>query len=185
MPSGSISSAKGALGGAMERAVGFGGPLNSSGATRAAAKAGLLDVAQVLIGERASVVCALHDVQRLLGAAVSTSKSERGCGLDDSMRKFRQPRESKEARKAMQYAERKALFFCSWANEQPADVFQALRALVEDEMARELERSELEQRWAGNQEGASGGLKSMLTVQPELPQNPGIQRHGMIQEIDR
>ncbi|KAK3281991.1 hypothetical protein CYMTET_10254 [Cymbomonas tetramitiformis] len=155
MPSGStqsvsISSAKGALGGAMERAVGFGGPLHSSGSTRAAAKAGLLDVAQVLAGERASVVCALHDVQRLLGAAISTSKTERGSGLDASMREFRQP-----------------------------------RALVEDEMARELERSELEQRWAGSQEGASGGLNSMLTVQPELPQNPGIQRHGMIQEINR
>ncbi|KAK3263575.1 hypothetical protein CYMTET_27627, partial [Cymbomonas tetramitiformis] len=38
-------------------------------------------------------------------------------------------RESKDARKAMQYAERKALFFCSWANEQPADLLQTLRCL--------------------------------------------------------
>lgn len=108
------------------------------------------DVHALLRLGRATLVCALMDLYRLLEAAAKVVKGERSKKREHASKQMIANHEARreeirnDGRKSLQFALKKVYFLMCWTNEQPKEVWTSLAALVE------VEKNTLPARDSGN-----------------------------------
>lgn len=116
----------------------------------------LADVVALLARGRVLALLALLDLSRLLEAAKQQAAGKRGAGAGKS-------RGSRAVARRLVAAQRKLVFFLSWANELPEEAYALLRAAVEAEQRKHAATLPAAAAARGQQEQSSGsGVEEIL-----------------------
>ncbi|KMT12437.1 hypothetical protein BVRB_5g103670 isoform B [Beta vulgaris subsp. vulgaris] len=109
------------------------------------------DVVSIICSGRATLVCAVSDLQRMVEAGERELKSEK-------------PKRAKssEVKSKLKSVIRKIYFILSWVNEQEEEVWSSLSVLVQAEKASQLEYRGNERRRSSTAEKANSESKALI-----------------------